>query len=307
MNKKVAKVGECLAIAEQENITAITASFHSGLGQMLIDAASAGNNACCLLLIQAGAPIDYLTENYNGDHNVCLKTYMLGLHIKYPNKKIDHDEELYKISQREVAHCEQCLWYELAHPKVDDVEQAYRHLFRRAVTPLSKAVELHNNECVRTLVQRGASYEIDLGCDLQNSHLTAVHKAIRANNPGALHIFIEDDLLDVNNHLVLSNDIIQQAQPACLAILLKAGLLVDQLPEHVPLAIAAGSRGSEVPSDHRETKPLSLKYMCRDVIRKQLLHASDWNLFVHSTPDNLPLPRRLCQYLVCDFDLDNVA
>ena len=49
------------------------------------------------------------------------------------------------------------------------------------------------------------------------------------------------------------------------------------------------------------------KYMCRDVIRKQLLRASDWNLFVHSTPENLPLPRRLCQYLVCDIDLDNVA
>ena len=307
MSDSIASVGKCLDIARQHDITALTTTFKNCLGQMLIDASTEGNNECCTLLIQSGAPVDYITENFDGDHNVCLKQYMCGLHIKYPNRKIDHDEALYEISQGHVAYCEHCLKFELEHPKVDDVEQAYRHLFRRAVTPLTNAVEFQNNECVRTLVNAHASYTIDIGCDLQNSHLTAVHKAIRVNNKEALDIFIADGF-DVNSRLLLSDKIVEQAQTACLAVLLKAGLLVDQLPSRSnnPLAITAGSKGSQVPEDHEEVKPASLKYICRTVIREQLLCASDLNLFTFASNEFLPLPRRLCEYLVCDIDLDHI-
>ena len=144
-------------------------------------------------------------------------------------------------------------------------------------------------------------------------HMTPVGIAIYEDYADALSAFITHNLdvnQDIGFHIRQRAQIIQRAKPACLMVLLCAGLhhkergLTGLFHAHShTLAIAAGACGSRVTPTHSETEPLSLKFFARKVIRTQLLAVHQRNLFCTATPQHLPLPKTLCRYIRCGYDI----
>lgn len=137
----------------------------------------------------------------------------------------------------------------------------------------------------------------DCGYWGSENHVTPVGVAILEDFSLGPCAFIQYGL-DINCDV--EKTIVAKSKRDCLTVLLKAGIHTVRLSNSSQLAIAAGGAGSEVPENQQEEPLYSLKYMCRTVIRQQLLTSDKRNLFVTATQNHLKLPKALCEYIVCD-------
>ena len=304
-----------ISVARRKNLTRVLESYHRLLGELLIEAAAIGDDECVGWLILAGAPVNHIKENLNGNFSVAHAYYETELDSLYAHGTCDLDENLLNIDPDDWKQCKKCdeddgvsVIYSPETVWINEVGYyTYRHAIRQAENALVKAVFLHHNQCVRVLADAGASFVIDVGRFIDYSHSNAVQIAILFENPKALDILLHRGL-DINNKDIVTSRVIVDASTPMLAFLLQAGLKIFRFPakQTHALTIAAGFHGSKVvPESHRDPEsPKSLKYICREVIRGHLTNTSEVNLCVRITRSKIGLPTSLCQYLLFDESLD---
>ena len=302
---------KAIRVAQRKNLTRVLESYRRLLGDLLIEATAIGDDECVGLLIQAGAPINHIKENLDGNFSVAHAYYETELDSLYSHGTCDLDENLLDIDPDDWKQCKKCdeddgvsVIYSPETVWINEVGYySYMHAIRQAANALVKAVFLHHNQCVQVLVDAGASFVIDVGRFVDYSHANAVQIAVLVENTKALTI-LQHRGLDINNKDIITSRVIIDASTQMLAFLLKAGLNVFRFPttNTTRLAIAAGFHGSKVvPGSHIESEsPKSLKHMCREVIRGHLIDTSTVNLCVRITRSKIGLPTSLCQYLLFD-------
>ena len=306
---------KAIRVAQRKKLTRVLESYHRLLGDILIEATAIGDDECVGLLIQAGASVNHIKENFDGNFSVAHAYYESELDSLYTHQTCDLDEHLLNIDPDEWKRCINCdedtgvsIIYSPETVWINEVGYySYMHAIRQADNALVKAVFLHHNNCVQVLIDSGASFEIDVGRFVDYAHSNAVQIAILCENTKALDI-LQHRGLDINNKNIVTSRVIVDASTQMLAYLLQAGLKVFRFPtkQTHALTIAAGFHGSKVvPALHRDPEsPNSLKHMCRDTIRRHLIDTSDVNLCYRITRPTIGLPTALCKYLLFDESLE---
>lgn len=304
-----------IQIARKDKLHSVTSEFEKCLGQLLNAAANCGNEQCVSELIKAGADVNYEEESFNGNCQQAFAHYVTVWYKQHP-PQVTPDDIVDKLCH-ECEECIQCLGQMLPPQYHNTLDIGYRHHLRKAITPLVLAIRSENVQCVKTLLKHGSLMNHDIGIDHVNVHLTPVSVTLLQGNVEVLQLFLDNGL----NLIDIDIEIMHRVHDRCFPLLLKAGITTGWLRKDTPLTLAAGSQGGKV-DDLCETKPYSLKHLARQVIRQQLLDCnrvnywgiSDFptlptdvpnskNLFKTATVEHLPIPKRLCEYLLCEKSL----
>lgn len=278
--------------------------MHGCLGELLLAALKDGDVKCATMLIKAGASVNF--------EHVHFKNKTEAVHHYAANFFFNHpalpDEDTLVSYLIEDINCKTCESHSPAGDSSgEDIGQAenilYRHLGRRADTPLSTAVETHNMDAIVLLLQNGASIQTDCGIRQDTNsiynvpHQTPLSIAIERNYPNVVATFI-DHGLNINKDVEKTT--FESCSDQCLLVLLKAGLHHNKIQQNSSLAIAAGRNGDSVPEDDDECGLTTLKFSCRKKIRHTLLRHNKENLIFTASYSKLPLPKPLCNYIICN-------
>ena len=145
--------------------------------------------------------------------------------------------------------------------------------------------------------------QVDCGFKDYMEHITPFSLAVFTGWLDGIELFIQNGL-DINNDI--ETEIFNGCTPKGHMVFLRNGLHRRKLKgfrRYSDLVVAAGQWDEVVPKKQQESKPCSLKYTCRSVIRLALAKSSPVNFFITVTQANLHLPRRLCEYILCGFEL----
>lgn len=309
---QVKALQKALQTAREKNHKYILDVFQESLGKLLNRATECGDTECVRHLIRAGADVNFEEDSYSQDSvrasRLAISSFFGELASTYPHGG-SYIQEYFHEYVAHSAACSFCIATCVLNA-LSDQELVYRHRFRQVVTPLSAATTSGSAECVSMLLDAGADMHTDIGKDAHNDellrHLTPVSIVLFKGNLEVLHLFFKHGFNVVTD---LDINIMHLVHDDCLPVLLKKGTWTMKLRKITPLTIAAGSLGGDeededcVPALHEEKPPASLMYLSRAVIRKQLLKCNKENLFATATQQKLPLPKNLCRYLVCDFDI----
>ena len=294
---------DALEIAVQNQTYCVLNYLQNCLGDLLLAAVKGQDLECAAKLLKAGANVNF--------ENAHFKNKTDSTHYYAANFFFNHsclpDENAVVSYLIENINCPSCDTYARnKYPRDREAQNQvilYRHLGRRAETPLSIAVENHDMAGVELLLQNGASMQVDCGNrhDLKSiydiPHQTPFSMAIELNYPNILATFIQFGL---NINKDVDKTVFESCSDQCLLVLLKAGLHHQKIQQNTSLAIAAGRHGDVVPDDDNEDCPKSLKFSCRKVIRCTLLKHNRENLIFTASHVKLPLPKALCRYIICN-------
>lgn len=286
--------------ADKQNVTTpLLKKFKQCLGELLCESVKSGNLTCTQKLIQAGAEPDFCELSFHGDTEVTFHVFAALRYFELNRQGFPVPSELDILTEysRGCSRCDICK-VKQTHMPLDEL--VFRHEYCRVRSPLVLAITNNNKSGAKFLIDKGVSLEKDCGNWHDTLHVNPVEIAILENNSDILLMCI-DKGFDINQHI--DADILGKCQIECFKILLKRGLFPSRFWRDDVWAIAAGCQGESVPDNYVEPQPASLKFWVRRLIRKQLLRGNPENLFVSATPARLPLPKSLCEYIVCDLRL----
>jgi len=288
---------EALQIAQKHSATEVLEQFSKCLGKLLWVAVKTKNTSCIQKLIEAGADTDFAELSFHGQADWAFRAFAAEYYFRLGYPVPSQAKVLEEFSDG-VDGCPVC---SLSGPGIPIDELAFKHEYCTVWSPLVFAIQNKDLAAAKTLIKKGASLIKDCGVWKEcYVHVNAVDIAILENTPDILSFCIKQGYpikWAVEPRMLL------QCKTECLQVLLKAGIHHQIVQLKHPLAIAAGFSGKQVPKEHQEPKPFSLKFIAREVIRDQLLENNDENLFTLATREHLPLPKSLCRYIVCDFEL----
>lgn len=289
---------DALRAAKRNGTSAVLHNIGSSLGTALNIAIDAGDLDCAQLLIEAGACIDYAQLNYHGNVEAACHVQAALMYYNLPVDNLPGQHDVLHYFFQDVLKCTTC---DLKRGTEDVRKLVYGHHIRQAVTPLICAIKKRNIVAAEFVLSHNPSLNTDCGAWGDYEHVNPVEIAILENIPEIVSLCLRTKAFDINQSI--SRHVLKGCKPECLRVLLKAGLHVTRLKSTLDIALAAGVGGPGVPALHQEDKPLSLKFVARHVIRKQLLRANKRNLFCTVSPSTLHLPKALCRYILCEFEL----
>ena len=293
-------------IATTKNSKPVLAQLPEVLGQLLNAAVSAGDAEGAQELIHAGASVEYQKQNYadvpsDGPY-IAFNNYAANITFYMPSAPSAQD--IVETFVDTVDNCDKCCDFLETIPapgnRAEYIEAFFRHEFRKVKSPLLLAVDAKSVSLVDLLLTNGAEKQVDCGYKDYMEHITPFSLAVYTDWLDGIELFIQHGL-DINNDI--EKEIFNRCTPKALMVFLQHGLLRCKLRGLSDLAVAAGKFDDFVPPKQQESRPCSLKYTCRAVIRRALASSSQQNFFVTATPENLHLPRRLCEYILCGFEL----
>ena len=285
-----------LQIAKKDSVTDVLERFNKCLGQLLWVAVKTGNSSCVQELIRAGADPNCAELSFHGEAEVGFQVFAAQTYFQmgYP---VPSQTDLLSLLSEQVYDCEICN----AENSSDSIEQlVFKHDICTVWCPLVLAIRNNNLLAAKILIEKGALLTRDCGVWDEYLHVNPIEIAIIENREHILLACINQGV-DVNT--CIRSKILLNCKSECLKILLQARLHTSPLNWDNPLAIAAGLSGPKVPEEQVEPLPYSLKFIARGVIRQQLLQSNPVNLFVIATPKHLALPKSLCRYILCEFEL----
>ena len=288
---------EALQIAQRDSATDVLKRFHNCLGQLLFVAVKTGNTSCVQKLLDAGADPDFAELSFKGSAEWAFPAYAAEFYFQLGHPAIPSRADILEEYCRGSEECDIC---HLKGSQESNLELAFKHEYCTVWSPLVFAIQNNNLEAAKVLIENGSSLFKDCGIWEECLHVNPVEIAILENAASILSVCIQTRF-PIN--WCITPEVLNRCKPECLKELLKGGFYRQDFNRKYPLAIAAGLFGKQVPKGHVEPKPFSLKYTARDIIRHQLLQCNETNLFILATRQNLPLPRNLCEYIVCDFVL----
>ena len=310
---KLEAFNKAINIAVTNNSTTVLDELPKVLGQLLNAAVSAGDKDCAGALIKAGASVEYqknnfddrITDNPNrltSGPYVAFNEYTANICFNLPS--CPSGQDIIESFHEDIDRCRKCRDFmrrgqPLLH-RAQYMEALHYHYFRKVKTPLLLAVEAKDSVMVDFLLQKGAQKQVDCGSFNYKEHVTPFSSAVFSDWLEGIELFIQHGL-NVNRDI--EREIVSQTSPKALMIFLQNGLHRHMIEGDSDLAVAAGKHGKRVPEDQRETKPCSLKFTCRTVIRDALAKSSKENFFITVTNANLHLPRNLCEFILCGFDV----
>ena len=282
-----------LVNAAENNSTKVLQRIPFVLGNLLNAAISEGDILTASYLFKAGAKVNfglnYFFSPEDAFHHYAAVAYF---------QRAKHDflmpsqDDVMQSYLRLTTSCTKC------QHSTDELELFYNHVGQYIEFPLLVAVQQKNIEAINLLLDCGAQKQIDCGNYRGESHTTPFTFCLRSDFHAGVQVFLRRGL-NINQ---VDPSSFEDVSVQILKELLRAGLHHKRISHSSPLAIAAGRDGCIVPVDQQEPAPLSLKFVCRQVIRKALLKSQAENLFIHATSTKLHLPPQLCAYLLCGFD-----
>ena len=303
MSKKLSKYGLDSFIALQlglesaagNNTTKVLEQISFVLGDLLNAAISAGDILTAAYFMKAGASANFGISYFQKPRDAFVHHAALTYF-----KQSDYYGSCPSEDDVMQAHLEKCYSCSRCNQSLPDIELFNNHFGQYIEYPLLVSVQQRNIEAIKFLSQNGADQLIDCGNYCGNIHTTPFSYCVSSGFVHGVEMFLECGI-DINKEIHAA--VIEKCSESILKVFLRAGLHHTRITHVSALAIAAGSNGCIIPKTHREQAPVTLKFMCRKVVRQVLLENRLENLFVHSTLEKLSLPRNLCAYLVCNFDI----
>ena len=266
------------------------------LGNLLNAAISEGDILTASYLIKAGAKVNFGVNYFYTPKDAF---YYYAALAYFRRAKVDFlipsEDDVMQGYLQLISSCKQC------DQSTNDLNLFNNHIGQYIEFPLLVAVQQRNVDAINLLLDCGAQKEIDCGNYCGASHTTPFSLCITSGFLRGVEAFLKRG---ININKVSGIESFQCFSEDILEALLRAGLFHRKISHTSALAIAAGKEGHTVPQLQQEAPPLSLKYVCRKVIRRAILNSQPENLFIHVTRSNLGLPKNLCQYLLCEFDIN---
>ena len=302
-------------IAISNKSVAVVDKLHDVLGQLLNAAVKSGDKECAVELIKAGASVEYQKNNFEDRLSddldrlscgpyVAFNEYAANIYVNLPS--CPSWQDVIESFKEDIDRCRKCCYFMRKGPqhryRAQYMESLYFHYFRKVKTPLLLAVEAKDAQLTDFLLQNGAQKQVDCGSFNYKEHVTPFSTAVFSDWLDGIELFILHGL-DVNKDIDIKREIVQQSTSNTLMIFLSHGLLRNRIEGDSELAVAAGKFGRQVPKHQQEAKPCSLKFTCRTVIRDALAKSSKENFFITVTKSTLHLPRNLCEYILCGYNL----
>ena len=284
-----------LESAAENNTAKVLEQISAVLGDLLNAAICAGDILTAAYFMKAGASVNFGINYFHSPrdafvHHAALAYFQQS--ERYASCASEDD-----VMQAYLEECHSCIKCDQSLSKHQLFDN---HIGRYVEYPLLIAVDKQNVEALKFLIQNGADALIDCGSFRGNIHTTPFSYCILSGFVEGVEVFLQRGI-DINKEI--HAPIIKKCSDTILKVLLRAGLHHKRITQVSELATVAGKDGSVVPRSHQEHSPVSLKYICRRAIRQALLDNRLENLFIHSTQQKLSLPRPLCSYLVCNFDI----
>ena len=283
-----------LESAAENNTKKVLRQISFLLGDLLNAAISEGDILTAAYFMKAGASVNFGINYFQKPQDAFFHHAALAYF-----RQAEYDAPCPTRDDVMQAYLEKCHTCEQCDQTLTDLQLFDSHIGKFIEYPLLVAVHQQNLEAVKFLIQNGAQPLIDCGYFQGHIHTSPFSYAVCSNFIKGVEVFLR--YVDINKNV--HSLVIEKCSEAILKVFLCAGLHHEKITHRSALAIAAGKDGSCIPSDHQESLPLSLKFICRQVIRHSLLENRLENLFIHSTQQKLSLPRNLCTYIVCDFDI----
>ena len=265
------------------------------LGNLLNAAISEGDILTASYLIKAGAKVNF-GVNYFYTPKDAFYHYAALAYFRRAQQDflVPCEEDVMQGYLQLISSCKQC------DHSTSDLNLFNNHIGQYIEFPLLVAVQQQNIEAIQLLLDCGAQKEIDCGNYRGESHTTPFSLCITSGFLEGVEAFLKRG---ININKVVSIGSFQDYSEEILEAFLRAGLFHRKISRNSALAIAAGKEGRVVPQQQQEPPPLSLKFICREVIREAILKSRPENLFIHITKSRLGLPHNLCRYLLCEFDV----
>ena len=303
MSRKLSKYGLDSFVALQlalesaagNNTTKVLEQISFVLGDLLNAAISAGDILTAAYFMKAGASVNFGINYFQKPRDAFVHHAALAYFKQsdyYASCPSEDD-----VLQAYLEKCHSCVQCDQSSP---DFELFDNHFGRYIEYPLLVAAQQRNAEAIHFLIQNGADKLIDCGNYSGNIHTTPFSYCVLSGFVDGVEVFLRCGI-DINKNVHAA--VIEKCSETILKVFLRAGLYHKKITHTSALATAAGKDGYIVPRTHREQSPLSLKFICRQVVRRVLLESRSENLFIHSTLEKLSIPQNLCAYLVCHFSI----
>lgn len=297
-----------LAALSGEAMKHLSSCVENVMGDMLLGASEVGDLLTCEILVKNGVNVNYTRSLISGEKHIHIIEFLLK-ELKGTTFELwslgmmkDMDTFVDEVTLgQSLSYCGGCLKLEKSG-KLSDIDHVFMHFVRSAKSPLLTAYENRCMSVCKFLLESGADVGLDLGRSWKYSvfHWNVMSAAICNDDTNAVSLFVK---YTTNVNHVLSTKVVFVASQNVLQVLLCAGLHRDMLVlRHDVLSVFAGRDGPKVPDDLLEReKPCSLQFLCRQLIRNVVCSCNVTNFFVCMTTKNLRVPKRICQYLRCEF------
>ena len=294
-----------LQLAAKNKQTAVLQEIPKLLGNLLNAAISDGDICTAQYFIEAGAEATYGRDYFNHPRDA-FAYYAALSYFDMLSPNVPSMADVMKSYLSKISSCDCCDFYTRHSPIVhdsqfdSDLQLFDSHVGRYVDSPLLIAVQKQDIKAIHLLLDNNALITLDCGNYHGQSHTTPFTLAVSMAFADGVSIFLQRG---ININTDVSSRIIEDCPEDILKTFLRFGLHHNKISHNSDLAIAAGKHRSAVPAEHQESAPLSLKFVCRQVLRESLINCRLENLFIHTTRPKLGLPQNLCEYLVCHFDI----